>query len=90
MYLDEDIWTVVAADIYDASGALWKYMISIPALLSDVPCQLAGEYSVAYDFHAGNYVALGVPNEKVQWQVVPRIPSSFFTAGELAALSGGN
>ena len=90
MYLDEDVWSALLCDIYDASGTLWKFMTTNPGLASDIPCQVAAEFQVVYDFHAGDYAALGVPIAPHQWAAIPRLPASYFTAGELAALAGNN
>lgn len=90
IYLDEDVWSALLCDIYDAGGILWKYMVTFPGLASDIPCVVAAEFQVVYDFHAGNYAALGVPIAPHQWQAIPKLPASYFTAGELAALAGNN
>ena len=89
MYVDEDTWCVMATDIFDASGALWKFSHSLPALLSDVPCHLARQSYVSYDFHAGSYVSAHIVSQDVQWQVIPRLPASYYTPGQLAAMAGG-
>lgn len=90
MYVDEDTWCILAYDIYDASGALWKYGHSLPALLSDVPCHLARQSYVVYDFHSGSYATGHVVSEERQWEVIPRLPKTFYTPGQLTATAGGN
>jgi hypothetical protein len=55
-YLDEDSWVVVAEDIYDKRGQIWRVMEEAPKLIWEVPtCVADGSYS--YDLVAGRYVA---------------------------------
>lgn len=91
MYLDEDTWGVCACDIFDASGALWKYGEGHAALLSDVPCVLTGFDVAFYDFHVGDYAFATPFSAEIpqQWQPIPEKPTEFFSAGQLAALAGG-
>ena len=93
IYVDEDTWLILAIDIYDANNSLWKYHYAVPALCSDVPAMCSGFYLIAYDFHSGTYLAFGafdVARSQLQWGVIPELPPSYFTPGELAALAGGS
>jgi hypothetical protein len=90
-YADEDTWSGLLCDIYDASGSLWKLTVAVPALLSDLPCMIGPAYILSYDFHAGTYGGLDyAADDRAQWKQINQLPSSFFTPGQLAALAGGN
>ena len=89
-YVDEDSWTILALDIYDANNTLWKYHFAVATICPDIPAFAAGTYFIAYDFHANSYVAFGAYNLGRQTQPVPEFPASYFTPGQLAALAGGS
>ncbi len=91
MYFDEDTGAAVISDVYDASGGLWKHELNTLVTLPDVPCVTAHKAYIAYDFHMGGYSAGDIPNvaTKPSYMIVPRLPDSFFTPGQLAASSGG-
>ncbi|MGB5948313.1 MAG: DUF1329 domain-containing protein [Parvibaculum sp.] len=54
-YIDEDSWRVVATDIYDSQGALWRYQEETTVNAYDVPtCFSFGQ--TFYDFQVGRYI----------------------------------
>jgi hypothetical protein len=91
-YVDEDTWTVLGLDIYDANGQLWKYHHAMPAVCSDIPTVSAGFFFNAYDFHAGSYVVFGGWDspDMVRMQPIAELPPSYFTPGQLNARAGGS
>jgi hypothetical protein len=91
IYCDEDTGSAIMGDVYDATGALWKYLHVMPAIFGDVPCVLASQFYVAYDLHAGDYSAANHYDAETQpqWKIIPELPQSFFTVGRLASVAGG-
>ncbi|MCF4167410.1 DUF1329 domain-containing protein [Zavarzinia compransoris] len=62
-YLDEDSWNIVAADLYDARGQLWRNHEGPVVNYYDVPlCSSALE--VSYDLESGRYVTFGLKGEE--------------------------
>ncbi len=91
IYCDEDTGSAVAADVYDASGTLWKFQHTLPAIYPNVPAVVAIQNFSLYDLHVGDYsCSLNVNNEcHPQWKPIPELPVSFMTPGKLAASAGG-
>jgi hypothetical protein len=91
VYFDEDTGIGTLADIYDASGLLWKFEMNTLAIIPDVPCIAGHKAYVTYDLHAGDYSTADIPNADTQppYKLIPQLPNSFFTPGELAATAGG-
>lgn len=54
-YVDEDSWRVVAADMYDGRGGLWRYQEETTVNAYDVPTCF-GFGQALYDFEAGRYI----------------------------------
>lgn len=54
-YLDEDSWRVVATDIYDAEGKLWRYQEETTVPVYDLPACF-GFGQAIYDFQVDRYV----------------------------------
>jgi hypothetical protein len=90
-YADEDTWNGLMSDIYDSTGALWKFMWSMPYALADIPCLLGSTSTIQYDFHAGVFAANQIFDSSIEypWKPIPRLPDSYFTPGQLAAQAGG-
>ena len=91
IYCDEDAGSALMAEIYDANQALWKFQHGMPSIFADVPCLQAAQFFCTYDLHAGDYSAGDHYDAECspQWKIVPELPSSFTTPGQLAAASGG-
>jgi hypothetical protein len=91
-YVDEDSWTMLGLEVYDANNQLWKYHYAVPAVCSDIPTMSGGFFFIAYDFHAGSYVAFGgwdSPSMQ-RMQPIAEVPASYFSPTQLAAGSGGS
>jgi hypothetical protein len=85
-YLDEDSWTAVLSDRYDANGDLWRCGYGLPMVLPDVPCVTAPPWGLN-DLQANVLVAIDNYNDKdEQLRVVdPPLGNKEFTP---AALQG--
>ncbi|RJF86692.1 DUF1329 domain-containing protein [Oleomonas cavernae] len=77
-YLDEDSWNIVAADLYDGRGQLWRNQEGPVVNYYDLPlCSSVME--VTYDLQSGRYVAFGMKGEEkmLDWNVNDIDPSNF-------------
>jgi len=80
-YLDEDSWTVVVTDKYDARGELWRVSEQHAIVFYDVPMYY-GTVEVHHDLQSGRYLAMGLRNEEpVVYQRIKRRPADFTPAG---------
>jgi hypothetical protein len=67
LYLDEDTWMLVAADLYDAQGKIWRVMESYPYTAWELPACVYQAY-ISYDLNVGRYMADNQPQEgSVDW-----------------------
>ncbi len=57
-YIDEDTWSTLAIDKYDANGNLWRVGLKYPIVAPEVPVTAGGFY-VHYDLKVGAYYTLG-------------------------------
>jgi hypothetical protein len=84
-YLDEDTWTALLADGWDAQGQLWHVNYLLPILVPELPAVTAVSY-VVHDLVKGGYVASSLLNEeKKHYEIMPRWPEDQFSP---AVLSG--
>lgn len=70
MYFDEDSWNLVASDLYDTRGSLWRFQEGPIVNYYDIPlCSSAIE--VNYDLQSGRYIAFSLKNEEnmLNWNV---------------------
>jgi hypothetical protein len=79
-YLDEDTWTAVLSDRYDANGTLWRSGYQLPMVLPDVPCVNALPWGF-YDLQASVLAAVDNYNDKEeQFRIqAPPYPNKEFT-----------
>ncbi|EQM68495.1 DUF1329 domain-containing protein [Pseudomonas tohonis] len=61
-YLDEDTWQILAADMYDARGELWRSYESHLAMLHDIQLPLTVA-EATYDLISGRYAVNYLTNE---------------------------
>ena len=90
MFLDEDTWMALAADLYDAQGRVWRVMESYPSSAWELPACVFQGY-ISYDLNVGRYMADNMPQEgKVDWLAgrAGRIDANKFDADQLRR-SGG-
>ena len=90
IYCDDDGGSAVMADVYDASGAFWKFQHNLPILYPNFPVLTTISSFTSYDPHAGNYSSGATFNNQAspQWKSIPELPTSFMTPGQLASTSG--
>lgn len=84
-YLDEDTWMMVAADLYDAQGKVWRAMESYPYVAWELPACVYQGY-ISHDLTVGRYMADNMPQEgMVDWLAgrEGRIEASRFNPDEL-------
>ena len=91
IYCDDDTCSALMGDIYDASGSLWKFQHNMAVVYPNIPCLNTIQNFQVYELHAGDYSSGDQYNAECtpQWKPVPELPSSFMTAGQLAATAGG-
>ena len=91
LYCDDDSGSAIMADIYDASGALWKFQHNMPAIYPNVPVVNTTANFNVYDLHGGDYASSAHYDNEVapHWKPIPELPSSFMTPGQLSATAGG-
>lgn len=85
-YLDEDTWTAVLSDGWDANGQLWKsywqWLMTVP----DAPGALPTSFG-SYDLVSGGYLAENLMGStRVQYAIPTKgLDSDMFTADAMAA-----
>lgn len=62
-YIDEDSWTIVAQDIYDRTGAYWRYAEMYLKNFYEIPATLATA-QIHYDMFSNRYWVGGLTNEE--------------------------
>lgn len=67
-YLDEDSWQIVAVDLYDARGELWRFSEGHLINFYDVPLMLPS-IEVHYDLKSGQYLVGSLQVEPVRFNV---------------------
>ena len=78
-YIDEDSWTAVIAERYDASGQLTRVPFTTPVVMSDVPATVGLSWGI-YDLIAGSTFVNGLVNErKAAYKTMPAYKDSVFT-----------
>lgn len=85
-YIDEDTWQIMASDIYDNRGELWRNYESHLTMLHDeqLPFTVA---ETTYDLISGRYVANYLTNEVGQKQQYgDMLPKAEFTTAQLKRL----
>ncbi|MBI5441526.1 MAG: DUF1329 domain-containing protein [Deltaproteobacteria bacterium] len=84
-YLDEDTWTAVLGDRWDAKGQLWKTQWQLPIVMPDVPSTAPTQNFGFYELISGAWYAGGVFNEKKeQFKIMPKYKDWTFTPDAMA------
>ena len=86
LFIDEDTWSIVEADVYDSRGNLWRVSENHVLALYDAQVTIsAGE--MTYDLTSGRYIANGMFNQiKNAYQFGMQNKSSDFTPAALRTL----
>jgi Protein of unknown function (DUF1329) len=83
-YLDEDSWTILTSDQYDARGQLFRSSFAFLAPAYDVPAPTA-DGIVTYDLVAGSYsIVVGNLGKYYGNKFVPPLPSNEWSPDSLA------
>ncbi|MGE0704179.1 MAG: DUF1329 domain-containing protein, partial [Vicinamibacterales bacterium] len=84
-YIDEDTWTAVLYDGWDAQGQLWRMGRMMPIVRPDVPGTISRTFGI-YNLLAGTYQTGNLPaGLPFQFRQVDPRPDSYFTPDNLAA-----
>jgi hypothetical protein len=86
LYLDEDTWTAVLADGWDANGQLWKSYWQWLMTMSDAPGALPTSFG-SYDLLSGAYLAENLMGSRQTQYAIPAqgLSNDMFTADAMAA-----
>ncbi|MBN3815848.1 DUF1329 domain-containing protein [Paraburkholderia sp. Se-20369] len=86
LYLDEDTWTAVLGDSWDANGQLWKTYWQCVVAMPDAPGAIPVTFG-NYDLLKGGYLAMDVLGSKHTQFEIPaqELSSDMFTADAMAA-----
>jgi hypothetical protein len=83
-YLDEDTWTAVLADRWDAKGQLWRTLWSAPVVVPELPATIALTFGY-YDLLTNTWFAASLVEHAADQSIVhARFPDAFFTPEALA------
>lgn len=63
-YIDEDTWGIVAVDLFDGKGELWRVSLSYPRTFYEVPATWSGGLNVFHDLQSGRYHVQGLVNDE--------------------------
>jgi hypothetical protein len=84
-YCDEDTWTCMLADRWDANGQLWKTLWNINFVAPDLPGTVAGPFGFNDLLSGTGFVANLYNAKSAQYPLKPRYPDRTFTGDALAA-----
>ncbi|UCV17887.1 DUF1329 domain-containing protein [Ferribacterium limneticum] len=83
-YVDEDSWSVLLVDGYDAQGKLWRTQHAVPFVAPEIPAVVSTTFTV-FNLQAGTWLVNNLYNDlKSPYKVVPRRPDAYFSADALA------
>jgi hypothetical protein len=86
-YLDEDSWTAVASDQYDARGQLYRSSFAYQSYSYDVQAPF-GDTTAIYDFNSGLYAVTGLFGPYSGLKYMTELPKDNFWASEALAAGG--
>jgi hypothetical protein len=76
-FLDEDSWSPLASDKYDARGELWRYSEQHNENWYNMPANY-GTIEVHNDLQSGRYIAMGLRNEETKiYEAVKRTGADY-------------
>lgn len=83
-YVDEDTWSVVLMDGYDAEGKLWRTQHAVPFVASDIPAVISHTTAI-FNLQANTWALSAFPDgTESAYKVIDPRPDSFFTPDALA------
>jgi len=76
-YIDEDSWQILAADLYDSRGQIWRVQEAHCINYYDVPV-FWSTLDISYDLQSGRYTAFGFDNQGPMYKFgLPFTPADF-------------
>jgi hypothetical protein len=86
-YLDEDSWSILLWDGWDAKGALWRGGYALTLLCPEIPALVGNVVNWGgYNIQTGDYyMSVSTNGAPVQYQILPRKPDAFYTPEALAS-----
>jgi hypothetical protein len=81
-YIDEDSWQILAADLYDSRGQIWRVMESHCINYYEVPV-FWSTLDISYDLQSGRYTAFGFDNEGPTYDFSKRFGAADFNPNQL-------
>lgn len=81
-YLDEDSWQILAGDMYDAQGDIWRVQEAHPVNYYEVPT-FYSTLDVSYDLKSGRYTATGFDNQERMYNFDAKLTDADFTPAAL-------
>jgi hypothetical protein len=86
-YIDEDSWSILLWDGWDAKGALWRGGYALTLLCPEIPALVGNVVNWGgYNIQTGDYyMSVSTNGAPVQYQILPRKPDSFYTPEALAS-----
>lgn len=83
-YVDEDSWSVLLADGFDAEGRLWRTQQAVPFVAPDLPAVVATTFTL-FNLQAGTWLVNNFYNDlNGAYKSVARRPDTFFSPDALA------
>lgn len=83
-YCDEDTWTCMLGDRWDANGQLWKTLWAQNFVAPDLPGTVMGAWGYTDLLSGAGYVGDIFNAQAEQYPVKPRYPDRFFTPDAMA------
>ncbi|QFZ85172.1 DUF1329 domain-containing protein [Variovorax paradoxus] len=86
-YVDEDSWSILQWDGWDAQGALWRGGYALTLLAPDIPALVGNVVNWGgYNIQTGEYyMSVSTNDARIQYQVLPRKSESFYTPEALGS-----
>jgi hypothetical protein len=83
-YVDEDSWTAVLSDRWDARGQLWRTLITVMVAAPDIPAAVNISWGY-YDLLGGTFfINVVMAGKTEQYKIMPPYADRIFTPDALA------
>jgi hypothetical protein len=86
-YCDEDTWTCILADRWDAKGQLWRTLYALNFVAPDMPATAGGAFGMVDLLSGQAHIADLATSKASQFPVKPRFPDSVFSPESMAGES---
>ncbi|MGH8384970.1 MAG: DUF1329 domain-containing protein [Pseudomonas sp.] len=78
LYIDEDTWTILTTDLWDAKGQLWKSMQIPPLTYPEIPLTLSVPL-VIYNFQSRDYALMSSTSGSNEGINFAELPATMYT-----------